>query len=157
MKAVGHRYDPAFEPDTVRATHRWTAVAALAGAIAIAAVIALNVGAVPQLPATIVLAVSVPVFFGAAIAAIPPARARRSGRAPRRDDAIPTAHADEVQRPSEHELVRAWRTARLAELGVPEEVALVLAEDVSFSHQELKRLLVRGCPLGTALRILQPD
>jgi hypothetical protein len=52
--------------------------------------------------------------------------------------------------------VRAWRRARLTALGVPANVAILLAEDPSFSVDELKRLLADGCPLRTALRILWP-
>jgi hypothetical protein len=49
----------------------------------------------------------------------------------------------------------AWRRTRLVALGVPEDVALVHAED-AFSVHELTRLRAQGCPLGTALRILWP-
>lgn len=159
MNTVGHRHNPAPEQATVRTSHRWTVAAALAGVLVVAAAVAPNVAAVPELPANIALAVALTAFFGAAIAAIPPAQAKPTARRfdPRPDDGTPAVETDEVRRPSEDELVRVWRTTRLTALGVPEHVALVLADDPSFSHHELERLLERGCPLGTALRILQPD
>jgi hypothetical protein len=62
----------------------------------------------------------------------------------------------DFQGPSKDERVQAWRRTCLAALGVPDDVALVHAEERSFSDHELKRLLAVGCPLGTALRILWP-
>ena len=137
----------------------WAILATLAGALVLAAIMGLKLDAVPELPAKVILGVSLALFYGAALGAIrPPARPRLAARRrdPRPDDGTPTADADDVQRPSEDERVRAWRRTRLTALGVPEDVALVLAEDLSFSHHELKRLLGHGCPLGTALRILRP-
>ena len=158
MNTAGHLYPPASELPAVRSAQRWTILAALSGALVLGAIMALNLDAMPALPAKIILGVSLPVFLGAALAAIPPWRpkpgARRPG--PRPDDGTPAADIDDVERPSEDERVHAWRRTRLTALGVPEDVALVLAEDPSFSHHELKRLLGQGCPLGTALRILQP-
>jgi hypothetical protein len=131
---------------------------AFAGALVLAAIMGLTLDAVPKLPAKIILGVSIPVFFGAALAAIPPAGPRPAARraAPRPDDGAQVADGRDIQSPSGNEHVQAWRRTRLAALGVPEDVALVLAEERSFSHHELKRLLAEGCPLGTALRILWP-
>ena len=164
MNTVGHH--PASELPAIRSTRPWAILAALAAALVLAAIMALNLDAVPELPAKIIIGVSLPVFFGAAFGAMgPPAWRRPAARRPdqRPDDGTPAAETDDVHRPSEDaqppsedERVRAWRRTRLTALGVPEEVALVLAEDLSFSHHELKRLLGRGCPLDTALRILQP-
>jgi hypothetical protein len=137
----------------------WAILATLAGALVLAAIMGLKLDAVPELPAKVILGVSLAVFYGAVVGAIrPPARPRPAARRrdPRPNDGTPAADADDVQRPSEEERVRAWRRTRLTALGVPEDVALVLAEDLSFSHHELKRLLGHGCPLGTALRILRP-
>jgi hypothetical protein len=124
----------------------------------LATITGLKLDAVPDLPAKIILGVSIPVFFGAALAAIPRARPAPSARpaVPRPDDAAPVADDHDIQGPSENERVQAWRRTRLAALGVLEDVALVLAEEHSFGHNELKRLLAKGCPLGTALRILWP-
>jgi hypothetical protein len=105
-------------------------LAALAGVLAVAAVLGLRLDTVPALPAEIVLGVSLAVLYCALIGTIPPA----AGRAPRREDGF----------------------SMLSRLGVPEDAALVLSQDPSFSIPELKRLLARGCPLGTALRILWP-
>ena len=139
--------------------HPWAILATLAGALVLAAIMGLKLDAVPVLPAKVILGVSLAVSYGAALVAIrPPARPRPAARRPDPgpDDGTHTADADDVQRPSEEERVRAWRRTRLTALGVPEDVALVLAEDLSVSHHELKRLLGHGCPLGTALRILRP-
>lgn len=159
MNTVGHRHHPASELPATRAMQPWAVLATLAGVVVLAAIMALNLDAVPELPAKIIIGVSLPVFYGAALCAIrPPARPKPAARLPdpRPDDGTPAADTDDVQRPSEDERVHAWRRTRLTALGVPEDVALVLAEDPSFSHHELKRLLRDGCPLGTALRILQP-
>jgi hypothetical protein len=105
-------------------------LAALAGALVLAAVLGLRLDAVPPLPAEIVLGFSVPVLYVALIGTIRPAAAVL----PRRED----------------------RFSTLVRLGVAEHAALLLAADPSFSVQELRRLLALGCPLGTALRILWP-
>jgi hypothetical protein len=166
MNTVGHRHHPASELPAIRSTQPWAILATLAGGLVLAAIMGLKLDAMPELPAKIILGISLPVFYGAALGAIrPPARPRPAARRPdpRPDDGTPTGDTDDVQRPSEDvqppsedERVRAWRRTRLTALGVPEDLALVLAEDLSFSHHELKRLLGRGCPLDTALRILQP-
>ena len=142
----------------IRSMQPCAIIATLAGALVLAAVTGLSLDAAPALPAKIILGVSLPVFYGTIIAAIrPPSRpgpgARRPG--PRPDDGTPVAD-DDLRLGSEAERLRAWRRARLAALGVPEDVALFLAQDGSFSLHELKRLLAEGCPLGTALRILWP-
>jgi hypothetical protein len=159
MNTVGHRHHPASELPAIRSTRLWAILTALAAALVLAAIMVLNLDAGPELPAKIILGVSLPVFFGAAFGAIrPPARRTPAARRPdpRSDDGTAAVETDDVQGPSEVERVQAWRRTRLTALGVPEDVALVLAEDPSFSHHELERLLGQGCPLGTALRILQP-
>lgn len=157
MNTVGHLH-PASEPPAIRSVQPWAFLATLAGALVLAAIMAVNLDVVPELPAKIILGLSLPVFFGAALGAIPPAQPKPAARHsdPRPDGGNPAADTDDVQRPSDDERVHAWRRTCLTALGVPEEVALVLAEDHSFSHHELKRLLARGSPLDTALRILQP-
>jgi hypothetical protein len=158
MSIAGHLHQPSSALPAIRSTQRWAILAAFAGALLLAAIMGLKLDAVPELPAKIILGVSIPVFFGAALAAIPraqPAPATRRA-VPRPDDGAPVADDHDIQSPSEDERVQAWRRTRLAALGVPEDVALVLAEERSFSHHELKRLLAEGCPLDTALRILWP-
>jgi len=157
MNTAGHLHRPSSELPAIRSVQRWTVLATLAGALVLAAVMALKLDAVPELPAKIIIGVSLAVFYGAALGAIRPSprpgpAARRAD--PRPDDETAAAETEDMQRPSEDERVRAWRRTRLTALGVPEDVALVLAEDLSFSHHELERLLDQGCPLGTALRIL---
>jgi hypothetical protein len=114
----------------IRSTQRCEILATIAGALVLAAVLGLRLDAVPPLPAKIILGISLPVLYVALIGMIRPAVRPIA----RRDDAISV----------------------LTALGVSEDVALVLAENPSFSVHELKRLLARGCPLGTALRILWP-
>ena len=159
MNTAGHLHHPASEHPAVRSVHPWTIIATVAGALVLAAVMGLRLDAVSELPAKIILGVSLAVFFGAAFGAIRPAArpspaVRRSDLRP--DDGAHAADAGDEQRPSEDERVCAWRRTRLIALGVPVDGALVLAEDASFSHHELRRLLGEGCPLDTALRILQP-
>jgi hypothetical protein len=113
-----------------RSTQPCAILAALAGALVLAAVVGLKLDAVPPLPAEIVLGVSLAVLYVALIGTIRPA----ARSVVRREDGVSV----------------------LIRLGVPEDAALVLSRDPSFSVAELKRLLARGCPLGTALRILWP-
>ena len=79
----------------MRSTQPWAILATLAGALVLAAIIGLKLDAVPELPAKIILGVSVPLFYGAALAAIRPSagpgprragpiRIRRTGLLPRR-------------------------------------------------------------------------
>jgi hypothetical protein len=159
MNTAGHLHHPAPALPPARFMQRWAILATLAAALLLAAIMGLKLGALPEFPAKIVLGVSIAVFFGAALAAVrSPELAGPAARraAPHRDDRAPVADNDDIRRPSEDERVQAWRRTRIAELGVPEDVALVLAEERAFSPHELKRLLVAGCPLGTALRILWP-
>ena len=159
MNTAGHLHHPASALPPARFMQRWAILATLAAALVVTVILGLKLGALPDLPAKIVLGVSIAVFFGAALAAVRlPERAGPAARraAPHSDDRGPVADNDDIRRPSEHERLQAWRRTRLAELGVPEDAALVLAEERSFSPHELKRLLVAGCPLGTALRILWP-
>jgi hypothetical protein len=113
-----------------RSTRHWAIVAALAGALVLAAFLALKLDAVAPLPAEIALGVSLPVLYLALIGTIRPAVAS----APPRED----------------------RFSALTRLGASEYAALILSQDPSFSVDDLKRLLAMGCPLGTALRILWP-
>ena len=158
MNTAGHLQPPGSELRAIRRMEPWAIVATFAGTLVLAAIMGLNLDAVPELPAKIIVAVSLPVFFGAALGAIPWAQAKPAARHPdpRPDGGTLAADTADVQRPSEDERVHAWRRTRLTALGVPEDVALVLADDPSFSHHAVRRLLGQGCPLGTALRILQP-
>lgn len=120
--------------------------AAVTGFVALAAIVALNVGALPSLPVTLVLGVSIPVLYGASLGALPRGAEERWA----------AVTMDEIENRSEAGRVRALRHRRLVALGVAEEIALLLAGHPSFSVNELKRLLGKGCPLDTALRILWP-
>lgn len=111
-------------------THHCAILAALAGAVVLAALLALKLDAVPPLPAEIALGVSLPVLYLALIGTIPPAPVHRAPR----DDPFSV----------------------LTRLGVSEYAALILSRDPAFSVADLKKLLARGCPLRTALRILWP-
>jgi hypothetical protein len=158
MNIAGHLHQPASARPAIRSVQPWAILATFGGALLLATIMGLKLDAVPELPAKIILGVSIPVLFGAALAAIPRARLGPAARrtVPRPDDGAPVADDHDIQSPSEDERVQAWRRTRLAALGVPEDVALVLAEERAFSHHELKRLLAEGCSLDTALRILWP-
>ena len=147
-----------FTQPAIRSVQPCAILATLAGALVLLAITALSLDAVPELPAKIVLGVSLPVLYGAMLGAITPPSlpgpaARRPG--PRPHDATRVAD-DDLRQPSEAERLGARRRTRIAALGVPEDVALVFAEDPSFSVQELNRLRAQGCPLDTAVRILWP-
>jgi hypothetical protein len=153
----GHDRQGFIQP-AIRSVQPCAILATLAGALVLLAITALSLDAVPELPAKIVLGVSLPVLYGAMLGAItPPSRpapaARRAGPPP--DNATRVAD-DDLRQPSEAERLSAQRRTRLTALGLPEDVALVFAEDPSFSLQDLNRLRAHGCPLDTAVRILWP-
>jgi hypothetical protein len=155
MNTARPLHPSASEAPAIRSLRPCAILSGLAGVLTLTAITALSLDAVPELPVKIILGVSLLVFYGTVLGAIRPATGPgRAALGTRPDDVTPVAD-DDVEPPSEAERVRAWRRARLVALGVPEHVALVLAEDAS-SHHELKRLLVQGCPLSTALRILWP-
>jgi hypothetical protein len=142
----GHDREGFIQP-AIRSGQPWAILATLAGALVLLAIAGLSLDAVPELPAKIVLGVSLPVFYGAMLGAITP---------PSRPDDATRVADDDLRQPSQAERLSARRRTRIAALGVPEDVALVFAEDRSFSVQELNRLRAQGCPLDTALRILWP-
>jgi hypothetical protein len=113
-----------------RSTRHCAILATLAGTVVLAALLALKLDAVPPLSAQIALGISLPVLYLALIGTIPPGAAHMAPR----DD----------------------RFSVLTRLGVSEYAALILSHDPAFSIDDLKRLLARGCPLATALRILWP-
>ena len=142
--------------DTVNRTKSPFAILALlVGAVVLAAIAGVKSGVMPPLAAKVVLGVTIPIFFGAFLGAIPRGRAAGLGAGWRPAEG-PLAAGDDLQRGSEVERVYAWRNARLAALGVSEETAAILGAHPTFSVHELDRLLRAGCPLGTALRILSP-
>ena len=133
-------------------------LAAVLGVVVVAAIAATKSGALATLPAKVILGITIPLLFGTSLAAI--ARDTPRGRqalahlrAPVEED---PAEEDGLFRALESEQVQAWRHRRLASLGVAQETAVVLAADTRVSVHDLERLLRSGCPLGTALRILQP-
>lgn len=142
--------------DTVTRTKSPSAILALlAGAVVLAAITGVKSGAMSPLAAKVVLGVTIPIFFGAFLAAIPRGGTAALGAGWRPAEAPPAAEND-VQGGSEAERVYAWRNARLAALGVAADTAMILGAHPTFSVHELDRLLKAGCPLGTALRILWP-
>lgn len=153
----GHHRERFIHP-AIRSVQPCAILATLAGALVFFAIAALSLDAVPELPAKIVLGVSLPVFYVAMLRVItPPSRPAPAARRPgSRPDDMTRVAEDDLRQPSEAERLGARRRTRLAALGVPEDVALVFAEDPSFSVQELNRLRAQGCPLDTAVRILWP-
>ena len=98
-----------------RSTRHSAILAALAGALVLAAVLALKLGAEPALPAEIALGVSLPVLYFALIGTIRPAVAYAASY----EDGSPCSTG----------------------LGASEYAALTLSHDPSFSVDDLKRLL----------------
>lgn len=132
--------------------------ALLVGAVVLTVIAALKAGAVPSVSAKAALWVAVPAFFGASLAAVrSDAQRVREARAhaPWEDDLEQDSDDDYPAR--ELDQVRRWRSTRLERLGVRAELRAVLAADSAFSIHDLERLLGAGCPLPTALRILEPD
>lgn len=132
-------------------------LAAFLGAVVLGTIAGLTSGAMPPLPAKVVLGVTIPLLFLTWLAAIP-ATSRIRAAAPRPGgrplEASPSE--DDLERASEVDRVHGWRNARLLALGVAEDTAMMLAAHRTFSVHELERLVAAGCPLGTALRIVWP-
>jgi hypothetical protein len=140
----------------IRAKSPLAILAILLSAVVLGVFAGLKAGAVPPLPAKLVLGVTIPMVFATFLAAIGPApRVREAGFGPGWRPAEEVRTTDDL-RDSEVERVRAWRSARLSALGIGDEIATVLAKNPVFSVHELERLVDAGCPLGTALRILWP-
>jgi hypothetical protein len=141
-----------------RATLRLAILAILLGVAAVAAITANKSGALPALPTKVVLGVTLPLLYGTSLAAIGTDRPRR--RVPVGDDRRPIEDEpdgqDDLRPAREVEQVYRWRRTRLASLGVADDATMILAADGRFSVHELERLLIAGCPLDTALRILRP-
>lgn len=131
----------------------------LFGAFVLVAIVVVKTGTLPATPVEVLLGLSIAAFFVTALAAI--------GRDASRDrttaslSGSPSADVALVEerdppRASEVEQVERWRHTRLAALGVADATAMILAAQREFSVHELERLIASGCPLGTALRILDP-
>jgi hypothetical protein len=137
----------------------WRAILAILLGVAVVAAIAANKsGALPALPAKVVLGVTLPLLYGTSLAVIGTHRPRRGVTVG--DDRRPLeeglAGQDDLRPAREVEQVYRWRRTRLASLGVADDAAMILAADGRFSVHELERLLTAGCLLDTALRILRP-
>ena len=131
----------------------------LLGLVVLATIAAARSGALGPLTGKVLLGVAIPLFFGMSLAAVGrDSRGRPEGPSHRPlpvEDGF--AEESDGQPAPEVEQVYRWRRLRLRRLGVPRESTKLLAADLAFSVQELERLLGAGCPLETALRILQPD
>jgi hypothetical protein len=136
----------------------WIA-ALLLGAVVLSVIAALKAGALPALAAKGALGAAIPAFFGASFAAMrrdtERVRQARPYPIPREDDLARDDNDDYPAR--ELDEVRRWRSERLERLGVRAHLRAVLAAEPAFSIHDLERLLGAGCPLATALRILEPD
>jgi hypothetical protein len=128
----------------------------LAAAI-LAAIASVKAGALPVLEGKVLLGAIIPLFFAMAFAAI-----HMDSQNGRKVSSLELPFDEELevedfQQAPEVERVYRWRGTRLSRLGLDEELTDILAAEPGFSVHELERLLGKGCPLGTALRILQPD
>ena len=140
----------------IRTKSPFPIVATVLSAVVLVVFAGLKAGAVPPLPAKLVLGVTIPMVFVTFFAAIRPTpRVREAGLGPGWRPAEEVRRTDDL-RDSEVERVRAWRSARLSALGIGDETTTVLAKNPAFSVHELERLVDAGCPLATALRILWP-
>ncbi|MGH7541651.1 MAG: hypothetical protein ACRELC_11690 [Gemmatimonadota bacterium] len=134
----------------------WIPTCLLAAAI-LAAIASVKAGALPVLGGKVLLGATIPLFFAMAFAAI-----RMDSQSGRKVPSLEPPFDEELevedfQQAPEVERVYRWRGTRLSRLGLDEELTDILAAKPGFSVHELERLLGKGCPLGTALRILQPD
>jgi hypothetical protein len=143
-------------PDpTVRAWSLLWLLAIGLGVVVVAAIAATKSESVPALPAKVALGVTIALLFATSFAAV-----HRDGPRGRVGRGLLGAPADDspVDEDGTPELdsVYGWRRAQLTALGVTGEAAVLLAADARLDVHELERLLAAGCPLPTALRILQP-
>ena len=134
-------------------------IALLLAAIVLAAIATAKTGALPTTTAKALLSVTITLFFVVSFAAM-----RMDADVRRKVPSHPLRVEDDVARDDddappapEPDQVYSWRSTRLMRLGVDRELRTILAAEPAFSIHELERLLAAGCPLGTALRILQPD
>lgn len=97
-------------------------------------------------------------FYGSSLAAIGRGNLSHSRRIDQEVLEVDVASApqDSSPRAEEASLVSNWRRERLVAAGVSEPSAELLSMDHRFSVHELEQLLAAGCPLETALRILEP-
>ena len=134
----------------------WILVILLA-VVAMATIGSVQSGALGPVAARPLLGVTVALFFAMSFAAMrmdtPIRTVPLHGRA-RVEDGLA---GDPEAKPPEIDEVYGWRSMRLQRLGVPRELRAKLAADPALSVHELERLLAAGCPLDTALRILDPD
>jgi hypothetical protein len=154
--AIGQEEPRQAAADTaVRAWSLLWLVAVGFGVAVVAAIAATKSGSLPALPAKFALGLTIALLFATSLAAV-----GRDGRVARTYPRAPADDApedeDDVRGSSEIERVYSWRQSRLAALGVTREAAMLLAADTRLDVHELERLLAAGCPLATALRILQP-
>jgi hypothetical protein len=143
-------------PDpTVRTWSLLWLVAIALGVVVVAAIAAAKSDSVPALPAKVALGVTITLLFATSLAAV--GRDGPRGRVGQDNSCAPAddASVDEDGSP-ELDRVYNWRRAQLTTLGVTWDAAMLLAADARLDVHELERLLAAGCPLPTALRILQP-
>lgn len=150
---------PGGMPGSVRGRLSWLWIPTLlAGAAILAAIASVKAGALSDLGGKLLLASTIPLFFGMAFAAI--RMDSQTGHKVRSLD-LPVdgelTEDEDFHSAPEVERVYQWRSTRLSGLGLDPEQTGILAAEPRFSVHELERLLGAGCPLGTALRILQPD
>jgi hypothetical protein len=135
----------------------WIVVLLLA-VLVMATIGSVQSGVLGPVAARPLLGVAVVLFFVMSFAAVRMDTPIRTGVALHGRDRVEDALArDPEAKPPEIDAVYGWRSMRLRHLGVPRELTANLAVEPAFSVHELERLLVAGCPLGTALRILHPD
>jgi hypothetical protein len=130
-------------------------IAVVAGVVVVTAIAAVKADVLSPMPAKIVLGSALPFFYGSSLAAIGHGNGRRRHRDHETLEADENAQDDSLDE-DEPGLVYSWTKERLVSAGVSEPSAELLSIDHRFSVHELEQLLDAGCPLETALRILEP-
>ena len=132
---------------------------ALFGAFVVLAIVAINTGALATTASKLFLGLVIAGFFLTSFYVIDRGDHRDQTVAfvsgpPPADGAFVVENCPPLT--SEVDEVESWRHTRLVQLRVPDETATILATQREFSVHELEGLLSSGCPLDTALRILNP-
>jgi hypothetical protein len=151
------RQDEPRRPATDTAPRAWSLLWLVAIGLIVAVMAAIATtksGSLPALPTKIALGLTITLLFATSLAAV--ARDGRPDRSYPRAPADDPPTDDDVRVSPESGRVYSWRQSRLAALGIAGDAAMLLAADTRFSIHELERLLAAGCPLDTALRILEP-
>lgn len=111
------------------------------------ALTSLQLGLGPVLPVKILLGLSGAVAFVSWMLAVPEGEQAEGGE---------SESEGEWQRPGEQDQLFVFRRAQFSALGLSDEIAASLATHPTVSVHDMARLIAKGCPPTTAVRILWP-